>query len=76
MKILVLCVSSAENSPMGMTGLGGSLRLLILFPETTPFPITYNYVLNTTSPRVVLSSGFAMALQVPGVAPILLVMWE
>lgn len=38
-QVFVLCVSNAENSPMVMSGLGGSLRLQIVFPETIPLPI-------------------------------------
>lgn len=67
-QVFVLCVSNAENSPMVMSGLGGSLRLQIAFPETIPLPITYHYMSNTT----LLHHGwysevlFATALQVPG----------
>lgn len=55
---------------MVMSALGGRLRLHILFPGITPLPITYHYVLSTTS----FCHGkwsqvlFAMALQVPGEA--------
>lgn len=58
---------------MVMSGLGGRLRLHILFPGITPFPITYHYVSSITS----FCQGrwsqvlFAMALQVPGEALVL-----
>lgn len=67
-QVFVLHVSNAENSPMVMSGLGGSLRLQIVFPETIPLPITYHYMSNTTS----LHHGwysevlFATELQVTG----------
>lgn len=73
-QIFVLCVGNAENSPMVVSGLGGSLRLQILFPETSPLPITSHYVSNTT----LLQHGwytqvlFAMALQEPGETLVLL----
>lgn len=53
---------------MVMNGLGGRLRLDILFPGIIPLPITYHYVSSTTSfyHRRWSQVLFAVALQLPG----------